>query len=487
MTKLARRSFLGGVCAAAVIGFDPVRRSWITSAAAAPLPTGLSQVPPLDGQLLSDPASLAAAADDFGHTIQQQPIAVLRPGSVDDVVKMVRYARDNRLSIAARGQGHSTFGQSQVDAGIVIDSSTLSTVHEVCAHGALVDVGARWRQIVDASLPQGLAPPTMTDYLDLSVGGTLSGAGVGGAAHRHGAQIDNVLELDVVTGNGDLCRCSYTENPLLFNSVLGGLGQFAIIVRARIRLIPVLPIARIFALGYTDLSTLLVDLGKVAFDQRFDHVQAQAAPLPAGGFGWQLVAASYTAGAPDDATLLAGLSFDPGSQQLVQIPYAAFLARIDPIIQAQINAGVWTNPHPWLDLFIPCSSAKTYVSSALAELSPASLGGGPILLYPLRRSKLHRPFFRVPQEELFFLFDVLRTAPRDATVVQAEIASNRSLYDRARAVGGTRYCIGSIPFSFADWQAHFGTSYGDLVIAKSAFDPHRILTPGQGIFGHGPG
>jgi len=481
MNMLARRSFLAGVCAAAVIGLDPVRRSWVTSAAASPRSSRLRYVPRLDGELVSDPASLAAAADDFGHTIHRQPIAVLRPSSVQDIVNIVRFARDNQVAVAMRGQGHSTFGQSQVNAGIVIDSSTLSTVHEVSSGGALVDVGAKWRAVVDASLPLGLAPPTMTDYLDLSVGGTLSGAGLGGATHRHGAQIDNVLELEVVTGNGDVLCCSPTSNAALFNSVLGGLGQFAIIVRARIRLISVLPVARVFALNYSELSTVLVDMATVAFDQRFDHVQAQASPLPSGGFSWQLVAASYTAGAPDDATLLAGLSFDQGSQ-IVQIPYAAFLARIDPIVQAQIDAGVWTNPHPWLDLLIPYTSTKSYVTSALTELPPSATGGGPILLYPLRRCKLHRPFFRVPEEELFFLFDVLRTAPHDDAVVQAEIASNRSLYDRAHALGGTRYCIGSIPFSVDDWRSHFGAAYTEFVLAKSFFDPHHILTPGQGIF-----
>jgi cytokinin dehydrogenase len=39
-----------------------------------------------------------------------------------------------------------------------------------------------------------------TDYLRLTVGGTLSNAGIGGQAFRHGPQIANVHELDVVTG-----------------------------------------------------------------------------------------------------------------------------------------------------------------------------------------------------------------------------------------------------------------------------------------------
>jgi len=364
----------------------------------------------------------------------------------------------------------------------VIDSSTLAKVREVGVHGAVVEAGATWRAVVDASVPLGLSPPTMPDYLDLSVGGTLTGGGMGGAAHRHGAQIDNVLELDVVTGAGELRHCSPTEHPELFNAALGGLGQCAVIVQARVRLVPVRTTARLFTLPYGDVSTLLVDLRRLAFDERFDHVEAQAIRLPGGDFAFGVLAASYAPDPPDDATLLAGLAFDRGEMRITELPYAAFLARIDPLIAAQIASGAWRQPHPWLDLFIPGSAAGSYITGALRELPASATGDGPILIYPLRRSKLHRPLFRVPDEELFFLFDVLRTAPAQPAVVEAEIASNRSLYERARDQGGKRYCIGSIPFSPGDWRDHFGPAFGELCEAKRRFDPDRILTPGQGIF-----
>lgn len=41
-----------------------------------------------------------------------------------------------------------------------------------------------------------------------------------------------------MTGKGELLTCSPTKNPELFYSVLGGLGQFGIITRARIALAP---------------------------------------------------------------------------------------------------------------------------------------------------------------------------------------------------------------------------------------------------------
>jgi hypothetical protein len=104
-----------------------------------------------------------------------------------------------------------------------------------------VDVwgGELWIDVLNWTLAHGgLAPRSWTDYLYLSVGGTLSNAGISGQAFHHGPQISNVHELDIVTGKGDTVTCSPTANPELFFGALGGLGQLGIITRARIALEP---------------------------------------------------------------------------------------------------------------------------------------------------------------------------------------------------------------------------------------------------------
>ncbi|RDX71269.1 Cytokinin dehydrogenase 2, partial [Mucuna pruriens] len=67
--------------------------------------------------------------------------------------------------------------------------------------GCYVDVGGeqRWIDVLNATLKHGLTPLAWTDYLYLSVGGTLSNAGISGRSFRFGPQISNVLELDVIT------------------------------------------------------------------------------------------------------------------------------------------------------------------------------------------------------------------------------------------------------------------------------------------------
>lgn len=479
-SKLARRGFLTGVATVAVIGFDPVRRTWLTEATAG---GKLSKLPGLDGELVTDAPSLQAAADDFGHYIHRTPRAVLRPGSIRDVVEMVKYARKHRIKIAMRGQGHSTHGQSQVEAGIVIDSSTLASV-QVNANDAVVGPGACWREIIEATLPHGLTPPTLPNFIDITIGGNIAGGGVGGAAHRHGAVVDNVLEMEVVTGKGQLRRCSPHQHPALFNAVLGGLGQFAIVVRARIKLLPAKALARMFTLRYADVPSFLADVRHPTLDGRFDHLEGEIFPDANGVYkSASMFAVKYydPSDPPDDVALLDGL--DPIGAEVTDMPYEAFLKRLDPIIEFVKSIGAWTLPHPWFDVFIPESKTESFVDETLSQITSADTGGGNVLLYPLRRSKFTRPLLRVPhKDEIFFLYDVLAFGPPDPAIVAQMVARNTAWNERAADLGGKRYNIGSTTMTRRDWKQYFSPLWPAVVLAKLAYDPTNILTPGQGIF-----
>lgn len=312
----SRRQILqGAIASAIVVGFDLVNREWVTSASAA---SELESLPPLDGILYTDAAARNAAADDFGHLVRRYPTAILKPGSVEDVVRIVRFARSHKLKVAARGQAHSTYGQAQVEAGIVIDTSTLNTIHSIDAERAIVDAGVLWSQLLLASLEQQLTPPVLTDYIELSVGGTLAVGGIGGTSHRYGVQVDNVSSLQVVTGLGKLETCSRQQNRPLFEAVLAGLGQCGIIVRATVRLVPAAQNARVFLLFYNELATLTRDQRLLIAQKRFDYVEGQVVPDASGGWRYLLEAASFYTppNEPDNNSLLSGLSYSQGTQQI---------------------------------------------------------------------------------------------------------------------------------------------------------------------------
>ena len=303
--EISRRTFLRGTLAGAVVvaGFDTGLRSWVSAAELEHATALAEDFPAFDGVLLLDDASRAAAADDFGHLVHRQPLAVLKPGSVNDVVELVRFARRNNIRVAARGQGHSTQGQAQVEANVVVDMSTLANVHEINPTNALVDGGTRWLDLLLLSIPQGLTPPILVDFLELTVGGTLSLGGIGSQAFRFGAQVDNVIELQVVTGEGELVSCSASVNQPLFDAARSGLGQFGLIVRERVRLIEASPNARLYHAFYSSLPSFISDLEKLIDDGRFDTVQGFAVPDGAGGWLYQLETAKYFAPGNEEVNL----------------------------------------------------------------------------------------------------------------------------------------------------------------------------------------
>jgi len=486
--EISRRTFLRGTLAGAIVvaGFDTGLRSWVSAAELEHRASALAEdFPDFDGVLLLDDASRAAAADDFGHLVHRQPVAVLKPGSVNDVVKLVRFARRNDIQVAARGQAHSTQGQAQVEAGVVVDMATLTTVHEINATNALVDGGTRWLDLLAQTVPLGLTPPTLVDFLELTIGGTLSLGGIGSQAFRHGAQVDNVLALDVVTGEGELVSCSATQNVALFEAARSGLGQFGLIVRARVRLITAPPNARLYQAFYSSLPAFLSDLEKLIDDGRFDTVQGFAVPDGAGSWLYQLETTKYFSpgGEPDDAGLLSGLAFNPGTQTAQDMTYFDYLNRLAPLIAFLRQIGAWALPHPWVNLFVPAANAQTLIGETLATLTVDDVGQGPILIYPFNRELFRTPFFRVPDSRHFFVFSLLRNAVPPTPERTAElVAANRTLFERATSLGGKRYPFDSVPMTRQDWQQHYEPLWGAFVSAKRHFDPDAILTPGQGIF-----
>lgn len=482
--RSSRRTFLQGFLAStAIIGFDVVSRAWVT-AANAQSSANFAKLPPLDGAIYTDEATRQAAADDFGHIVHRQPIAVLKPGSKTDIVKMVQFARAHQLKVAARGQGHSTNGQAQVEAGVVIDMSTLNQIVQIGANRVTVEGGVLWLELLQAAIAQGLTPPVLTDYLELSIGGTLSAGGIGGASHRYGVQVDQVLELEVVTGQGTLETCSPTQNQTLFEAVLAGLGQCGIIVQATIRLIPAKQQARVFLLFYDDLATFTQDQRLLISDERFNYVEGQVVPNSNGGWRYMLEAASFYTppNEPNNAALLAGLNYQPGSEQITDPTYFDFANRLAPVVADLKLIKVWSLPHPWLNLFVPSSKVDRFVGEVVSTLTLADTGQGPILLYPVKTWRFTRPLLRTPSENIAFLFAILRTAAPDPAVINQMVAANRDLFERDRDLGGYRYPVGTVPMTPADWKQHFQPVWGKLVNAKQRYDPDNILAPGQGIF-----
>ena len=221
---------------------------------------------------------------------------------------MVRFCRRCEIKVAARGEHHTTHGQGLTD-GLVIEMAALNTIHSISPDGADVDAGVLWRDLIKAAFAQGLRRPGLTGYTGLSVGGVLS---VGGCplSNDEGAVVDRVRELTVVTGKGDLVRCSATHSQDLFEAALGGLGQCGIIVRALVDLVPAKPMARTFLLHYLDPKAFWQDFRTLVRRGECNDVYNVCVPPGSSVFVYEINATVFfdPAAPPDNAHLMRGLT-----------------------------------------------------------------------------------------------------------------------------------------------------------------------------------
>ncbi|MEU6967244.1 FAD-binding protein [Kitasatospora aureofaciens] len=488
---LSRRALIAGA-GAAVAGWNTATRAWATAPQA-----DVAELPSLDGSMTLRGEGLERFTSDFGHLVSAAPRAVLRPASVRDVQRVVEFARRHRIPVAVNGQSgdaavvgqaglesHSSYGQANPRGGIAVDARGLDRVVSIRPGEAVVEAGATWAQLTDAALAQGWMPPVLTDYLHLSVGGTLSVGGIGGAVQRHGLQTDTVRELEVVTGTGELVTASRERNRELFEAVLAGGGQVGIIVRATLALVPARERSTVFTLAYDDLDAYLADQQKVLADGRFD-LQVGNVVRSANGQRWRYTAelvAYGDAGRPvDRQALLAGLSPVADGTSVVEQSWREYAFRVDAFAGYLRAAGFWGLPKPWLSLFLPASSVGAFMREAASSLTAADLGAGLLLFYPYARDRVRTPLAVLPRGEVGWHFDLL-AFPAPGADVAGMLERNRRLYERAVRLGGKRYLIGAVPgMTATDWQRHYGALWERVEEAKRRFDPAGILTPGQGI------
>jgi cytokinin dehydrogenase len=488
--RVSRRNFLKWAAASggiSVAGFDPARRSWVPLAQAKG--RSFEDAPKLDGALLLDEASCRAIAVDKSDLFHQIPVAVLRPGSVRDVVATVQYANRHSLKVAIKGEGHSQYGQTQARGGIAIDSRTLNAVQLRGKSAIDAQPGALWADVAKATLPEGLTPPVYpATCMALTVGGTLSVGGIGNTSHRLGAQVDTVTELDVVTGDGRLVTCSPDHESELFEMVLAGLGQCGLIVRARIPAQAAPTHIALQELVYRDLDRYLVDQGRLAADGRFDSLRGNARRNAAGQWTFTVEGGKFfsAAEAPDLTPLTAGLRFDSAAAP-TRMTYRDYLFRFE----AQAAATFATaRPRAFVTMWVPASTTKEFVSSILALPPEAAMlgrvaGSEQFSFYPLNTRRFTRPLFKVPAEEQVFAVWQFRSAPSDdRAAVAALSAGNRELLARMNAAGGKRYSpYTGVLMSPEEWAAHFGAdTWRRLSAAKRKFDPANVLSPGARMF-----
>jgi L-gulonolactone oxidase len=161
--------------------------------------------------------------------------AILRPRTIDDVAEAVRAAAATGSTIRAVGSGHS-FTDTALTDGHRLELADLDTGVTVDTARRLVSVpaGMPLHALNDLLAAHGLALPNLGDIDAQTIAGAIS-TGTHGTGAKLGCLSTFVTGLTLVTGTGEVLRCSADEHPDVFAAARVGLGAVGILVEVTLR------------------------------------------------------------------------------------------------------------------------------------------------------------------------------------------------------------------------------------------------------------
>jgi FAD/FMN-containing dehydrogenase len=172
----------------------------------------------------------------FNTALRHTPQLVVGAANVSDVQAAVRYAtaHDLPVGVHATGHGYTSFKDGVLISTRRLDALTLDPARRTVTVGA----GVRWRAVIDAAVPHGLAP-VAGSAPDVGVVGYSLGGGLALMGRTFGFGTDRVRSLDLVTMDGRLRYVDAVSEPELFWALCGGSGNLGIVTEMTVELVEV--------------------------------------------------------------------------------------------------------------------------------------------------------------------------------------------------------------------------------------------------------
>ena len=146
-----------------------------------------------------------------------------------------------------------------------LDISGLTGVVSVDPDARTADVAGMctYEDLVAATLPYGLSPLVVPQLKTITLGGAVTGLGIESTSFRNGLPHESVLEMDILTGTGDVITASPEQNADLFRAFPNSYGTLGYSVRLKIELEPVKPFVALRHLRFRSLQDLVAAMDRI--------------------------------------------------------------------------------------------------------------------------------------------------------------------------------------------------------------------------------
>jgi FAD/FMN-containing dehydrogenase len=222
--------------------------------------------------VLTDDADREFFAMDV-YSFRELPLAILRPGSVDELQQIARIASAAGVALVPRGGGASYTDAflPSTPKSVVIDTERMNGVLEINEQDMYVTVepGITWAAMIEALAEKGLRTAFWGPFsgLKATVGGSMSQNSVSLGSGNYGCSADTALSFDVVLANGDLLSTGSgalnTASPFfrhygpdLTGIFTGDAGAFGIKARITLRLVPAPQFTGTVSFGFNEFDAM---------------------------------------------------------------------------------------------------------------------------------------------------------------------------------------------------------------------------------------
>ncbi|MEU2173360.1 MULTISPECIES: FAD-binding oxidoreductase [Nocardia] len=151
-----------------------------------------------------------------------------------------------------------------------LDVSGLTRVIAVDPAAKTADVAGMttYEELVAATLPYGLAPLVVPQLKTITLGGAVTGLGIESTSFRNGLPHESVLEMDVLTGAGEILTATPdNEHADLFRGFPNSYGTLGYTVRLKIELEEVQPYVALRHVRFRDVRELETTLAAIVTDR----------------------------------------------------------------------------------------------------------------------------------------------------------------------------------------------------------------------------
>ena len=210
---------------------------------------------------------------DWRERYRGRALAVVRPGSTDEVAAVMRYCAQARIPVIPQGGNTGLCGGATPDdagSAVILSLQRLNRVRGIDTDNDTMDVeaGCILQAVQQAAFDAGrLFPLSLAAEGSCTIGGNLATNAGGTQVLRYGNMRELTLGLEVVTAQGDIwhgLRGLRKDNTgyNLRDLYIGSEGTLGVITAATLKLHP-LPVARCTALLALDsIESAIVMLGR---------------------------------------------------------------------------------------------------------------------------------------------------------------------------------------------------------------------------------